>query len=120
MIASVTFEKTDYNVLPYKFEAGTPNIAGVVGLGAAVTYVQGLDRAAARAHEDALLDELTAQVADLPGTRLLGQAGRVRASLRDGFGQRKGLSRCVSSGLRHTAETTGQIHSERRVSGAGD
>ena len=41
MIASVTFEKTDYNVLPYKFEAGTPNIAGFVGLGAAVDYLTG-------------------------------------------------------------------------------
>ena len=55
MIASVTFEKTTYNALPYKFEAGTPNIAGVVGFGAAVEYLNGLDRAAARAHEDGLL-----------------------------------------------------------------
>ena len=74
MISSVTFEKTDYNVLPYKFEAGTPNIAGMVGLGAAIKYVQGIDREAARAHEDALLEYLTAQVAAIPGTRLLGEA----------------------------------------------
>jgi cysteine desulfurase/selenocysteine lyase len=74
MISSVTFEKTDYNVLPYKFEAGTPNIAGMVGLGAAITYVEGLDRDAARAHEDALLEYMTAQVTAVPGTRLLGEA----------------------------------------------
>ena len=74
MIASVTFEKTDYNVLPYKFEAGTPNIAGVVGLGAAIRYVEQLDRAAMMAHEDALLARLTAGVSELPGIRLLGQA----------------------------------------------
>jgi cysteine desulfurase/selenocysteine lyase len=74
MIASVTFEKTDYNVLPYKFEAGTPNIAGMVGLGAAIKYVEGIDREAARAHEDALLEYLTAQVTAVPGTRLLGEA----------------------------------------------
>jgi cysteine desulfurase/selenocysteine lyase len=74
MIASVTFEKTDYNVLPYKFEAGTPNIAGMVGLGAAIRYVEGLDRDAARAHEDALLEYMTAQVEGVEGTRLLGQA----------------------------------------------
>ena len=74
MISSVTFEKTDYNVLPYKFEAGTPNIAGVVGLGAAIKYVDGIDREAARAHEDTLLEYLTAEVAAVPGTRLLGEA----------------------------------------------
>ncbi len=76
MISSVTFEKTDYNVLPYKFEAGTPNIAGVVGLGAAVTYLQGLDREALQAHEDRLLAYGTARVQDVPGVRLLGQAAR--------------------------------------------
>jgi cysteine desulfurase/selenocysteine lyase len=74
MISSVTFEKTDYNALPYKFEAGTPNIAGMVGLGAAIRYVEGIDRDAARAHEDALLEYMTAQVAEVPGTRLLGEA----------------------------------------------
>ena len=67
MIASVTFEKTDYNALPYKFEAGTPNIAGIVGLGAAVDYMAGLDRSAVAAHEDQLLDYATAQVRAVPG-----------------------------------------------------
>ena len=74
MIASVTFEKTDYNELPYKFEAGTPNIAGVVGLGAAVNFLEGLDRAAVTAHEDALLAYATERVRQVAGVRLLGEA----------------------------------------------
>jgi len=74
MIASVTFEKTLYNQLPYKFEAGTPNMAGVVGLGAAIDYLAGIDREAALAHEDAVLDYATAQVRQIPGARLIGEA----------------------------------------------
>jgi cysteine desulfurase/selenocysteine lyase len=76
MISSVTFEKTIYNKLPYKFEAGTPNIAGVIGLGAAIAYVQsvGLDRIAA--HEDRLLEHATAAVSSIPGLRLIGTAAR--------------------------------------------
>jgi cysteine desulfurase/selenocysteine lyase len=74
MISSVTFEKTTYNALPYKFEAGTPNIAGVVGFGAAVEYLNGLDREAVRAHEDGLLAYATRLVANLPGVRIIGQA----------------------------------------------
>jgi cysteine desulfurase/selenocysteine lyase len=74
MIQSVTFEKTTYNVLPYKFEAGTPNIAGVVGFGAAIDYLQGFDRAAVLEHEDALLAAATARVAEIPGTRIYGTA----------------------------------------------
>jgi len=74
MIASVTFEHTDYNVLPYKFEAGTPNIAGFVGLGAAVDYLSGLDRAAALEYEDAVLAYATERVGAIPGVRLVGQA----------------------------------------------
>ena len=80
MIASVTFEKTDYNVLPYKFEAGTPNIAGVVGFGAAVDYLQGLDRPAALGYEDRLLDYATDLVSALPGVSLIGRA-RARTSV---------------------------------------
>ena len=80
MIASVTFEKTEYNVLPYKFEAGTPNIAGVVGLGAAVDYLRGLDRAAALAHEDQLLDYATDLVSGIAGVQLIGRA-RARTSV---------------------------------------
>lgn len=74
MIASVTFEKTLFNELPYKFEAGTPNMAGVVGLGAAIDYLAGIDRNAALAHEDAVLDYLTSQVQAIPGARLIGEA----------------------------------------------
>ncbi len=74
MIQSVSFEKTTYNVLPYKFEAGTPNIAGVVGFGAAIDYLQGFDRAAVLEHEDALLAAATARVREIPGTRIFGTA----------------------------------------------
>jgi cysteine desulfurase / selenocysteine lyase len=76
MIQSVTFEKTTYNTLPYKFEAGTPNIAGIVGLGAAVEYIESIDREAARAHEDDLLEYATAQVRTVPGVRVIGEARR--------------------------------------------
>jgi cysteine desulfurase/selenocysteine lyase len=80
MIASVTFEKTTYNTLPYKFEAGTPNIAGVVGFGAAVKYLNAIDREAARAHEDRLLAYATGLVSAVPGVRVIGQA-RARTSV---------------------------------------
>ena len=76
MIASVTFEKTLYNVVPYKFEAGTPNIGGVVGFGAAVDYLMAIDREAGLAHEDALLEYATARVREIPGTRIIGEARR--------------------------------------------
>jgi len=74
MIQSVSFEKTTYNVLPYKFEAGTPNIAGVVGFGAAIDYLQGFDRAAVLEHEDTLLAAATTRVREIPGTRIFGTA----------------------------------------------
>ena len=74
MIASVTFEKTCYNVVPYKFEAGTPNIAGVAGFGAAVDYLKGIDRGAALAHEDDVLAYATARVREIPGARVFGEA----------------------------------------------
>jgi cysteine desulfurase/selenocysteine lyase len=74
MIASVTFEKTAYNTVPYKFEAGTPNIGGVAGFGAAVDYLSAIDRAAALAHEDDVLEYATARVREIPGTRLIGEA----------------------------------------------
>ena len=76
MIASVTFEKTTYNTLPHKFEAGTPNIAGVVGFGAAVEYLNGLDRTAALAHEDDLLAYATERLTELPSVHVIGQARR--------------------------------------------
>ena len=74
MIQSVTFEKTTYNVLPYKFEAGTPNIAGVAGFGAAIDYLSAIDREAALAHEDGVLAYATERVAALPGARIIGEA----------------------------------------------
>jgi cysteine desulfurase/selenocysteine lyase len=74
MIASVTFEKTLYNVVPYRFEAGTPNIGGVVGFGAAVDYLMALDREAALAHEDDVLEYASARVREIPGARIIGQA----------------------------------------------
>ncbi len=74
MIAYVTFEKTTYNELPYKFEAGTPNIAGAIGLGAAVDYARsvGLDNIAA--YEAELLDYATERVGAIDGVRLVGTA----------------------------------------------
>ena len=74
MIASVTFAKTTYNQLPYKFEAGTPNIAGVVGMGAAIDYLQSIDRVAALAHEDDVLRYATERLREVPGTRVIGEA----------------------------------------------
>jgi len=61
----VTFAKTTYNGLPNKFEAGTPNISGSIGLGAAVDFLQGLDRDAAERHETALLDHATAALSKI-------------------------------------------------------
>ncbi len=74
MIASVTFEKTTYNTVPHKFEAGTPNIAGVVGLGAAIDYLGTIDRDAALAHENAVLDYATGRLREVAGTRVIGEA----------------------------------------------
>ncbi len=74
MILAVTFAKTTYNALPNKFEAGTPNISGAVGLGAAAEFLQGLDRDAAHAHEAALLEHATAVLSKIPGLRIVGTA----------------------------------------------
>jgi cysteine desulfurase / selenocysteine lyase len=76
MILTVRFEGTTYNALPYKFEAGTPNITGVVGLGAAVDYLDAIDFAAVAAHEHDLLDYATPRVLELPGARVIGTAAR--------------------------------------------
>lgn len=74
MISSVTFEKTTYNKIPHKFEAGTPDISGVIGLGAALSYVNqlGLERIAL--HEQDLLAYATTVVSAIPGIRLVGTA----------------------------------------------
>lgn len=74
MIASVTFEKTVYNDLPYRFEAGTPHIAGGIGLGAAVEYLETLDWSAIRAYERDILTYATQQLESVPGIRLVGTA----------------------------------------------
>ena len=74
MIKMVTFEKTLYNDLPYKFEAGTPYIAGVIGLGAAVEYVNDVDLDRIRDYEHELLEYATRAAASVPGLRLIGTA----------------------------------------------
>ncbi len=74
MISSVSFEKTTYNVVPHKFEAGTPDIAGVVGLGAAIAYMEGIGVEAIRAHEHELLRYGTERLGSTAGVRLIGTA----------------------------------------------
>ena len=74
MIASVTFEKTTYNALPYKFEAGTPHIAGVIGLGVALDYLSGLGLDRVVAYERELLAYGTAALHAVPGVRIIGTA----------------------------------------------
>lgn len=74
MIKYVTFEKTIYNDLPYKFEAGTPNIAGAVGLGAAIDYLRAIGLETIAEHEHALLQYATAAVQEIEGLRLVGTA----------------------------------------------
>lgn len=74
MIETVSFAGTTYNQLPYKFEAGTPDIAGAIGLAAAIDYLQALDRDAAAAHEASLLDHALALAADFPRFQLIGRA----------------------------------------------
>ncbi|MBI2264169.1 MAG: cysteine desulfurase, partial [Armatimonadetes bacterium] len=80
MIRSVTFEKTTYNVLPYKFEAGTPHIAGAIGLGAAIDYVTAIGRDGIAAYEQDLLAYATEAVSSVKGVRIIGQA-REKASV---------------------------------------
>ena len=74
MILSVSFERTVFNHIPHKFEAGTPHMAGAVGLGAAVDWLQAQDRAGAEAHERSLLAYGTARLLEIPGLRLVGTA----------------------------------------------
>jgi cysteine desulfurase/selenocysteine lyase len=76
MIRSVTFEGSTWNELPYKFEAGTPNIAGAVGLGAAIDYVQSVGLDAIAPHEAMLLEYGTQSLEAVPGLRLVGTARR--------------------------------------------
>jgi cysteine desulfurase/selenocysteine lyase len=74
MIASVTFDKTIYNRLPYKFEAGTPNIADTIGLGAAIEYLNNLGPEQVEAYEAELLAYATSKVESIPGVQIIGTA----------------------------------------------
>ena len=80
MIRSVTFAKTLYNRIPFKFEAGTPDIAGAIGLGAAIEYLESLDWAAREAHEADLLAYATDAIGSIPRARIIGTA-RDKASV---------------------------------------
>ena len=80
MISSVTFERTTYNELPHKFEAGTPHIAGAIGLGAAVDFIADVGFGAIAAHERELLEYATTALSGVPGLRLIGTA-REKASI---------------------------------------
>ncbi len=74
MILAVTFEHTTYNRVPHKFEAGTPNIEGAIGLGAALDYLTGLGLDAVKAHEEELLEYATQVLCEIPDLRLIGTA----------------------------------------------
>lgn len=74
MIAKVSFEKTTYNELPFKFEAGTPNIAGAIGLGEAFKYLNGLDKEAVFSHEAELLQLAETELSKIAGLRIIGTA----------------------------------------------
>jgi cysteine desulfurase/selenocysteine lyase len=76
MILSVTFEKTTYNTIPHKFEAGTPPIAGAIGLGAAIDYVSAIGMEAIAAHELELLAYATERMTRLEGVRIIGTAAQ--------------------------------------------
>ncbi len=81
MILSVTFEKTTYNTIPHKFEAGTPPIAAAIGLGAAVDYLSAIGMEAIAAHELELLNYATELMNRMPGVRIIGTAGNKAAVL---------------------------------------
>jgi len=81
MISAVTFDKTVYNKVPYKFEAGTPNIAGTIGLGAAIDYVNHIGMDAIAAHEDSLLSYATEQAKRIHKLRVIGTAKKKGAIL---------------------------------------
>jgi cysteine desulfurase/selenocysteine lyase len=79
MILSVSYEKTTYNALPYKFEAGTPNIEGVVGLAAALDYVDSIGLDAISAYEHELLVYATQRLSEIDGLRIIGTAAEKAA-----------------------------------------
>ena len=81
MIASVSFEKTTYNALPHRFEAGTPAIANVIGLGATIDYLERIGYDAIQAHEHDLLEYATRRLSEIPQVRLIGTARQKAAVL---------------------------------------
>jgi cysteine desulfurase/selenocysteine lyase len=76
MISSVTFARSTWNTLPHKFEAGTPNIAGAIGLGRAIDYIQAIGLSQIAEHERMLLDYGTEALASVDGVRMIGTARR--------------------------------------------
>ena len=74
MVDTVSFEKTTFNKVPFKFEAGTPNVGAALGLETAVKFIQSFDRQAVEAYEDELLEYATEELANIEGTRFIGQA----------------------------------------------
>ena len=76
MVDTVSFEKTTFNVLPYKFEAGTPNVGAALGLETAIQFLQGLDRDAVEEHETQLLQSAIQQLLGIEGIRFIGEAER--------------------------------------------
>ena len=76
MVDTVSFEKTTFNVLPYKFEAGTPNVGAALGLETAIKFLQSLDIKEAEAHESQLLQSAIQQLSEIEGIRFIGQAGQ--------------------------------------------
>ena len=74
MISEVTFEKTTYNELPFKFEAGTPDISGAVGLGVALEYIEQIGQDNISAHENHLLEAATKQLLEIDGLSIIGTA----------------------------------------------
>ncbi|MBR0323030.1 MAG: aminotransferase class V-fold PLP-dependent enzyme, partial [Bacteroidales bacterium] len=74
MVDKVSFEKTTFNKVPFKFEAGTPNVGAALGLEAAVKFIQSLDRKAVEEYEEHLLNYATEQLSKIEGIRFIGQA----------------------------------------------
>ena len=81
MIASVTFEKTTYNTIPHKFEAGTPPIAAAIGFGAAIDYLSEIDMSVIEAYEHDLIGYATEQISLIPGIRIIGNTTKKVAVL---------------------------------------
>ena len=81
MILSVTFERTTYNSIPHKFEAGTPPIAAAIGLAAAIDYLSAIGMDAISTHEQDLLDYASEQMRRMPGVRIIGSAAHKAAVL---------------------------------------